>query len=397
MGADTGLPTEVLQLFGWLDQMREKQPVYHDEATGSWHVFSYEHVTGVYADPGAFSSDLASLMPSQPELALFSKGNFVRMDPPRHHELRRLVSKVFTPRMVAGLEPRIAQIAAELLAAVEDEAELVSALAYPLPIIVIAELLGVPAEDRDLFRVWADVLLSGTMRADEVVVNDETLRSYAPTMREMFEYFVECVQRRRAQPGEDLLSLLLTAEVDGQRLDDGEIASFAIVLLVAGHVTTTAILGTTVLLLDEHPRAAAELRADRSAIPAALEEVLRCRPPFTRNLRRTTRELEFGGVTIPAEVPVSVWLAAANRDPKQFPDPLDFVIRRAPNQHLAFGQGIHFCLGAPLARMESRIALELLFDRYAEIEVDRDRGPRYFPSAAMMFGVRELPVRVRTS
>ncbi|HEY0700645.1 MAG TPA: cytochrome P450, partial [Micromonospora sp.] len=176
---------------------------------------------------------------------------------------------------------------------------------------------------------------------------------------------------------------------------DNEIASFAIGLLVAGHVTTTAILGTTVLLLDEHPQAAAELRADRSAIPGAIEEALRCRPPFTRNLRRTTREVDFGGVTIPADRPVSVWLAAANRDPKRFPDPLRFDIRRSPNQHLTFGHGIHFCLGAPLGRLESRIALDLLLDRFADIQVDRDQGVRYFPSAAMMFGARRLPVRVR--
>ncbi|HEY0699471.1 MAG TPA: cytochrome P450, partial [Micromonospora sp.] len=329
MSVDSGLPDEIRQLFGWLDHMREAQPIYHDEQSGSWHVFGYEDVARIYADPGLFSSDLGSLMPSQPELALFAKGNFVRMDPPRHTELRRLVSRAFTPRMVAGLEPRITQIAGELLDAMADESELVTALAYPLPIIVIAELLGVPVADRDRFRTWADVMLSGTMRADEVVINDETLRAYAPTIREMFDYCVDHVRQRRSHPTDDLIGHLVLAEVDGERLEDNEIASFAIGLLVAGHVTTTAILGTTILLLDEHPQAAAELRADRSAIPGAIEEALRCRPPFTRNLRRTSREVDFGGVTIPADKPVSVWLAAANRDPKQFPDPLGFDIRRS--------------------------------------------------------------------
>ncbi|KJS53525.1 cytochrome P450 [Streptomyces rubellomurinus subsp. indigoferus] len=394
-GVDAGLPEEIRGLFDWLDGMRAGEPVHLDERTGSWHVFGYPEVARVYADPGLFSSDLGSLMPSQPELELFGRGNFVRMDPPRQQELRRLVGRAFTPRTVADLEPRIAAITDGLLDAVEDRAELVGALAYPLPIVVIAELLGVPAEDRERFRGWADVMLSGTMRADEVVVGAETLRSYAPTLREMFDYFTGQVRARRARPGEDLISLLVAAEVDGRRLDDGEIASFAIVLLVAGHVTTTAVLGTTVLLLDAHPEAAAVLRADRSAVPTAIEEVLRCRPPFTRNLRRTTRDAELGGRTIPADTAVSVWLAAANRDPAWFPDPLAFDIRRSPNPHLAFGHGIHFCLGAPLARLESRIALNRLFDRFADLRVDRAGGVEYFPSPAMLFGARRLPLELR--
>ncbi|MFE9424110.1 cytochrome P450 [Kitasatospora sp. NPDC006697] len=392
MGVDSGLPAEIRGLFDWLDGMRATEPVHLDERTGSWHVFGYREVSRVYADPGLFSSDLGALMPSQPELELFAKGNFVRMDPPRQQELRRLVSRAFTSRTVAELAPRITEITDELLDAVGDRTELVEALTYPLPIVVIAELLGVPAGDRELFRGWADVMLSGTMRADEVVVGEETLRSYAPTMLAMFDYFTAQVRDRRARPGDDLISALVAAELDGQRLDDDEIAGFAIVLLVAGHVTTTAVLGTAVLLLDEHPEVAAALRADRSAVPAAIEEVLRCRPPFTRNLRRTTRAAELGGRTIPADTAVSVWLAAANRDPAQFPDPLAFDLRRSPNPHLSFGHGIHFCLGAPLARLESRIALERLFDRFAELRVDREQGVEYFPSAAMLFGARRLPV-----
>ncbi|HTZ44389.1 MAG TPA: cytochrome P450, partial [Jatrophihabitans sp.] len=364
-------------------------------ASGSWHVFGYDEISDVYARPAVFSSDLGSLMPSQPELELFTRGNFLRMDPPRHTQLRRLVSKAFTPRMVAGLEPRIAEVTAGLLDAIGDggELDLVSALAYPLPIIVIAELLGVPPEDRDQFREWGDTMLSGTMRPDEVVVDDSTLQSYAPTMRAMMDYFTGQVRARRARPADDLISQLVAAEVDGERLADEEIAAFAIVLLVAGHVTTTAILGTTVLLLDQHPAATAEVRANPAALPGAIEEALRCRPPFTRNLRRTTQPVELApGMEIPADTAVSVWLAAANRDPKRFTDPQAFDLHREPNAHLTFGHGIHFCLGTPLARLESRIALGQLLDRYATIEVGTDPGPDYFPSPSMLFGARRLPV-----
>ncbi|MDQ2959278.1 MAG: cytochrome P450 [Actinomycetota bacterium] len=392
---DAGLPEEVRALFQWLDTMRDRNQVYHDEGSDSWHVFSYDDVTKVYADPATFSSDLGSLMPSVPELNLFSRGNIVRMDPPRQRDLRRLVSRAFTPRMVAGLEPRITEIVTELLDAVDDEFELVEALTYPLPIIVIAELLGVPASDRHLFRIWADVMLSGTMGEQEVVLSDDTLRSYVPTMLEMFEYFTAQVADRRSRDSDDLIGQLTRVEVDGIRLSDDEIASFAIVLLVAGHVTTTALLGTTVLCLDEHLEAMAELRANRDTVPTAIEEALRCRPPFTRNLRRTTREVEFGDVLIPAERAVSVWLAAANRDPAQFPDPQRFDIRRKANSHLSFGHGIHFCIGAPLARIESRIGLNLLLDRFSDIRVPRDPGPEYYPSASMMLGPRRLPLQVK--
>jgi cytochrome P450 len=400
MSVDTRLPEDIRQLFGWLDGMRDASPVHHDEASDSWHVFGYDEISDVYARPDVFSSDLGSLMPSQPELAMFTRGNFLRMDPPRHTQLRRLITKAFTPRMVAGLEPRIAEVTAGLLDQLGDaeDVDLVSALAFPLPIIVIAELLGVPAEDREQFRAWGEEMLSGTMRPDEVVVDDNTLRSYAPTMRAMMDYFTGQVRARRARTGEDLISRLVLAEVDGERLDDEEIAAFAIVLLVAGHVTTTAILGTTVLLLDEHPAAAAAVRADRSVLPGAIEEALRCRPPFTRNLRRTTRAVELApGLEVPADTAVSIWLAAANRDPKRFPDPHTFDVHRDPNAHLTFGHGIHFCLGAPLARMESRIALSQLLDRCARIDVGTDHGPVYFPSPAMLFGARRLPVRLQRS
>jgi cytochrome P450 len=253
MSINSGLPSEDKQPFDWLDHMRETQAVFHDEKTDSWHIFSHGNVTRIFSEPALFSSDQKPLFPLPPGLDVFSSDSFIRMDSPRHEELRRLVSKAFTPRMVAGLEPRIRQIAGELLDIVQDEAELVTGLTYPRPIIVIAELLGVPIEDRDQFRTWTDVMLNGSTSPDEVIVNDDMLRGYAPTMREMFDYFLEKVREHRADPSDDLISGLVNAEIDGERLDDDQIAGFAIVMLIYGSMTTTALLGATVLILDERP------------------------------------------------------------------------------------------------------------------------------------------------
>jgi len=279
-------PFNLPALFSWLRLQREAGSIHHDEQHHIWEIFGYAEVERVLSDPRAFSSDFSDIMPAQRDFDLFARGNFVRMDPPRHRKLRGLVSQAFTPRIVHGLAPRIAQLTAGLLDKLgsAERFDLVDALAYPLPVIVIAELLGIPVADRAIFRQWAETLFSRNEQTSEIRLDEGTLKALfeavAPTMREMNSYLLSHIQERRTRPADDLMSRLVSAEVDGERLDDQEIVGFVGLLLIAGHITTTALLGNAILTLDEYPGAAAELRADPARLPAAIEEVLRYAPPF---------------------------------------------------------------------------------------------------------------------
>ncbi len=381
-------------VFTWFRTMLDTHPVYLDD-NQLWQVFSYADVTRILSDPATFSSDTTAFSPPQPDLDLFTEGNIVTMDPPRHRKLRTLVSQVFTPRVVAALAPRITEITTSLLDAQgdTDRFDLVDALAYPLPITVIAELLGVPAQDQPRFRAWAEVLFDQQTVDATTVPTEELVNAIAPTMREMNEYLLAHIQRRRQQPADDLIGKLTAAEVDGERLADEEIVGFAGLLLLAGHVTTTALLGNAVLCFDRHPEAAAAVRADRKLVPAAIEEVLRFRSPFPRLGRVTTTGTEIGGHSVPAGQLVIPWVAAANRDAARFAEPDRFDIHRTITGHLAFGHGIHFCIGAPLARLEAKIALDILLERYREIAVDV-AGRIEFHNPWQMISVKRLPVLV---
>ena len=239
---------------------------------------------------------------------------------------------------MAGLEPRIAELTTQLLDQVGERFDLIDALAYPLPVVVIAELLGIPTSDRALFREWADVLLGQEVDPDQAVAeaSEQAVAAVAPTMREMNAYFLDYIRSRRANPGTDLTSKLVQAEVDGERLADEEIVGFVGLLLIAGHITTTATLGNSVVSFQDNPDAVAEVRADPTLLPAAIEEVLRVRTPFPRLGRITKVDTEVGGVPIPAGQIVLPWLAAANRDERVFAEPDRFDIHRKPNPHLTF-------------------------------------------------------------
>ena len=393
-------PFTLEALLAWLRQQREAGSIHHDERQRIWQLFGYVDVERVLSDPSAFSSDFSEIMPHQRDFDLFARGNFVRMDPPKHRKLRSLVSQAFTPRMVTGLAPRIAELTTELLDALHgaERFDLVDRLAYPLPVIVIAELLGIPVEDRGIFRHWAETLFSSNQQTTELRLDEAALKALfdavAPTMRAMNDYLLAHVRRRRARPADDLTSELASAEVDGERLDDQEIVGFVGLLLLAGHITTTALVGNAVLTLDEHPSAAAALRSDPTRLPAAIEEVLRYRPPFPRLARRAAADVKLDGHTIAANEIMILWVAAANRDPAHFPEPDRFDIGRTPNPHLAFGHGIHFCLGAPLARLEAKIALGILLERYREIAVARDE-PAEFYNPWTMISAKRLAVHVR--
>jgi cytochrome P450 len=383
--------------FAWLEESRRRGNVHYDDKQRLWHVLGHAEVRAVLSDPLAFASDLGDSMPKQEDMDLFQRGNIIRKDPPQHTKLRSLASAAFTPRVINELAPRIAELTTELL----DQAgggrfDLINELAYPLPVIVIAELLGIPAADRPMFRRWGAIMFDRNIDPEQSVdeANEEFYTRFAPAVREMNSYILGHIRAKRAGPGEDLISRLIQAEVDGQRLEDEEIIGFAGTLLLAGHVTTTATVGNAVISFHQHPGACAEVRADRSLLPTAIEEVLRYCTPFSAIARRTTTEARIGDVAIPAGELIRPWIASANRDERVFADPYRFNIHRTPNPHLTFGHGFHFCLGAPLARLEARIALEIMLDRYREIAVASD-APVEYRNPWLMVSATKLPVEVR--
>jgi cytochrome P450 len=384
------------EVVSWYTNLRETDPVRRDD-NGIWHLFRHADVSAALSDSATFSSDTTKFAPKPDEFESFGEGDIFAMDQPKHKNLRGLVVEVFTPKVVDSLAPRITEVTNQLLDETEDAGgrfDLVDVLTYQLPVIVIAELLGVPSSDRPMFRRWAHGLLEPGKAGEEQLRPEDVLAAVAPIMREMGGYLREQINRRRTTPTHDLMGKLVRAEANGKRLTDTEIVGFSIVLLLAGHITTTALLGNAVYCLDKYPHAATDLRADPGLLPGAIEEVLRFRTPLPVLSRVTTTEATFGGTTIPADQLVVSWLASANRDPAKFAEPDVFDIRRKTTGHLAFGHGIHFCIGSRLARLEARIALGILFDRYREIAVDHEQ-PIDFQNPWRMNTIASLPVIVR--
>jgi cytochrome P450 len=387
----------------WLRGKQPAERVHHAAELGFWNVYGHPEAEEILRDPATYSSDTTRLVPKELiqdqdlDLEALSAGNLLQLDPPLHNKMRKLVSRAFTPKVVADLEPRIAAVTNEMLDAADTSdgrLELVEDLAYPLPVIVIAELLGVPASDRHLFKGWVDKLFDSSEQfslKEQSEARQESVKKSLEGQKSLVEYLGVHVDERRKQPREDLLTKLVEAELDGERLTRNEVVNFANVLLLAGHITTTMLLGNTVLSLDTHPEWAERARADRALVPPVIEESLRYLSPFAAVARATNREVELGGATIPADQMLMVWVAAANRDDRVFTDPDAFDALRDPNPHLAFGRGIHFCIGAPLARLEGRVAMNILFDRYPALRTIPGEPPK-FQINPNMTGVRELPL-----
>ncbi|MET9239204.1 cytochrome P450 [Nonomuraea sp. NPDC003709] len=347
-----------------------------------YHVFRYDDVRAVLADHERFSSDRTRLMGRQP----FGQGGITMIDPPEHRQQRQPNTAAFTPGSIAAIEPRIAAITDELLDSLPGpDFDLVESLAYPLPVTVVAELLGVPPSDRDLFRTWSDRLMS--LQVSDFA-NPLPAQRVAAAMAEMNDYLREHCADRHTRPRDDLLTHLVHAEIDGERLDAEQVVITASLLLLAGHVTTTVLIGNTVLCLADTPEAAHRTRADMSLIPQALEESMRLRSPFMQAGRVTTQDVRVAGETIPADRFVMAWLLSANHDERHFADPEHFDLDRQLTGQLAFGHGVHFCLGAQLGRLEGRIALERLLSRFTELRPEK----RSFYES-QIFGVREMHVR----
>jgi cytochrome P450 len=377
-------------------RMREQAPVFRatgpQTGRGLWFLTRYGDVQRALRDPD-LGRDFERLPEElaaqhrlvQGELLATLDRHVLNLDPPDHTRLRRLMTPAFGARTVAALEPRIKQITAELLdamAATGGEVDLIEALALPLPVTVIAELLGIPIDDRTQFRGWVDIILRGTDA-------DQIRRSGT----EFAGYLNERIERRRRDPGEDLLSQLIEVEEGGDRLSPVELLSCAFLLLIAGHETTVNLIGNGTLELMRHPDQLARLRARPDLVASAVEEILRFNGPVEHSRHLfALADVDFGGTVIPrGEIVVPV-LLAANRDPAVFPEPDVFDIARSPNRHLAFGHGIHFCLGAPLARLEGRIALDALLRRCGGLTLAVDPAALEWTPDLFLRGVRRLPV-----
>lgn len=369
------------------EQVRSSMPLLLETQTGMWLVFDYERVKRVLTDHDAFSSSVTPPTGKAPEWLVFS-------DPPRHTKLRAILMKAFTPRSIASLEPRIRELSRELLEPVMARGELDLAVDYagPLPSMVIAEMIGIPLADRHRFLRWAEVIvnLSYAIAGGEEAAR--AMRENAEVKEEMKAYLAKVLEERRKAPRDDLLTRLVGAEVDGERLTEEDILGFFQLLLSAGTETTTNAISNAVLCLLEHPDQLARLRAEPQLLPSAIEEVLRFRSPTQFAFRETKRAVELHGQVIPPGRLVLPVIGSANRDPQQFEDPGRFDITRSPNPHLAFGHGIHFCLGAALARLETRVALSDLLERMKGLELASSEPwePR---KALLVHGPRRLPIR----
>jgi cytochrome P450 len=335
----------------------------------------------------AHADILKAIQQQRRELPLGEVPTVLNSDAPVHTRLRGIVSRAFTPRVVEGLGAHIEDVTASLLDAMPGGAafDLVESFTQPLPVIVIAELLGVPPEDRPLFRKWSQHIAATT----NLFPTPDVIARVRGSMAELIDYLTRFIEDRRRQPREDLITALVQAESEGSRLSRDELLAFCTVLLVAGHETTTHLIGNGLLALLEKPEQFRTLQAGPPAIPAAVEEMLRYDSPVQALIRVATRDVEVSGTTIEKGAVLLVLIGAANRDPARFPDPDAFDIQREDTVHLSFGLGPHFCLGAPLARLEARIAFEALLRHFSALRID---GKPVRGGTFVLRGLRHLPL-----
>ncbi|HEY4390851.1 MAG TPA: cytochrome P450 [Paenibacillus sp.] len=370
-------------------QLREGDPVYRmkfPDGQNGWMITRYEDGVEVLKDP-RFIKDFTKLSGAD----IYSESVFARnmlfADPPDHKRLRSLVQKAFTPQMVVGLRGRIQEITDELLDnfSEKDSMNLIDDYAFQLPIIVICEMLGVPTEDRDKFRVWSNSLIEGSdgVTSDELIIHTN----------EFIQYLEQWFAKVRGNLGQDLISQLIISEDQGDQLTESELYGIVTLLIVAGHETTVNLIGNSILALLEHPEQLKQLQENPDLIHTAIEEVLRYNGPVEFSTSRWAGEdLEFKGKSIAKGDLVIIALNSANHDPNQFDDPEVFDITRQKSQHLAFGKGVHLCLGAPLARLEGEIAIMSLLKRYPHIQLKVDKNELEWRPGMIVRGVKEIPI-----
>lgn len=373
-----------------------RMPVQGYSGPGVWFLTRYEDVHDALRDP-RFSADRMRApiirenierLPAFIRQTSQNARSMLNMDPPDHTRVRKLVNKAFTPRRIAGLRDHIELIVEELLAPVmkAGQMDVIDTLAAPLPAIVIAELLGVPSEDHRQFKSWAAELVAGLGQP----ALSSGRASTAPAMQKLFGYLTEIIAARRKEPRDDLISAMVLAQEEEDALSDNELLATSNLLLIAGHETTTNLIGNGLLALLREPDELERLRGDLRLLPTAIEELLRYDGPVQATIRVAREDLEIGGHPIEEGSLVLVGIGAANHDPAVFHEPERLDVGRDPNPHLAFGFGAHFCLGAPLARLEGEIALRVLLERFPDMTLATE-APE-FRSNPVLRGLVSLPV-----
>jgi pimeloyl-[acyl-carrier protein] synthase len=374
-------------------RLREEDPV-HQSPLGIWVLTRYDDAVMVLRDPRFGREGMAELMEARLGAGSVRPTNTRDMlfrDPPDHTRLRALVSRAFTPRVVEAMRPHIQEIVDELLSRVEGAhgMDVIEDLAYPLPVTVICEMLGVPTADQDVFKQWsADIARS--LDAAILPAGSEVITRGQEAGDALREYFRSLIAVRRKSPRPDLLSALIAAEEQGDKLSEPELVATCVLLLIAGHETTVNLIGNGVLALLRHPDQLRALADDPALIQTGVEELLRYDGPVQRTGRMTMADVEIGGRPIPKGSVVAAVIGAANRDPAHFPDPDRLDVARRENRHIAFGFGIHFCLGAPLARIEGQVAIGTLLRRMPALKLVSDT-PEWRESSVLR-GLKTLPV-----
>ena len=372
----------------WYNFMRHSMPIFFEKGSNTWNVFKYADVERVLTQFNTFSSEFGggyeSTDSEQGSEQANIMGSMLTTDPPLHTKLRNIVSKSFTPASISSMEPRIREIASGYLRNISDSSfDFVTEFSDPLPVTVIAEMLGIPVEDRKKFKKWSDNEIGSSEASPQ-----ERYRMHA----ELARYFSRIIEERRKSPRSDLISSIVTSEVDGMSLTETEAVSFCILLLIAGNETTTNLLGNAIRLFAKN-HTLEELKGKLEIVPSAVEEVLRFSSPVRGMFRVAVKDTEISGQEIRRGHSMMAWIGSANRDEAKFSDAQKFDITRKPNPHIAFGHGIHMCLGAPLARVESKVAIELLSEKYNQVQLEVKEQDLVPIRNVAIGGVRHLPVR----
>ena len=370
------------------EQLRLKDPIHRMRLINAWAVSSYRDVDAILRDHARFSNQG---LPTDTYVRIGPLGMLV-LDPPDHTRLRALVSRAFTPKSVAALQPKAEQIADDLLHTIEGQPrfDLMNAFAFPLPVIVIAQMLGVHTEDLDRFKAWSNLISLSI----EPILDDENIKRARQARVELEAYFEEIIAQRRRKPQADLTSDLVAAEEAGDHLTHAELVTTLILLLVAGNETTRNLIGNGMLALLKNPDQFQRLRRQPDLLDLAIHEFLRYDPPVQIDRRIALEDVEIRNKRIRAGQPIFSLIGAANRDPAVFSDPNTLDIGRKKTSHLSFGRGIHYCLGASLAVMEAKVAFAALLKRYASIRLNAEPVRRH---QITLRGLNELWVEVEKS
>lgn len=379
----------------WLRGEQPKELVEFDEELGAWHVYGYQEVAEAFSNADAFSADSARLFDFDEETAKYLDGDLAQMTGPEHANIRKQVSRVFNPKFMEDLESRVFELANKSIdkLAGEERFDLLGDFVDDVAGVVFSELLGIPADDRTMFRlVDQNMDQTAQMTMVDQVDGEGYFEKLTKPLQPLRDMLGEHIDERTKDPREDLISLLgQIRKLDGNLMTRDQIINFLIGILGAGHLATPLLIGNTALCLESFPDQAARVRADRSLVPRLLEESMRFLTPGNASYRATEVDVELAGKKIPKDQLLRVWIGAANRDPRQFTDPNTFDASRSPNLHLGFGHGAHYCVGGQMVRVETRIVFNVLMDRLPKLRVDPDIQPVFFNSPDFT-GVRSVSV-----